>query len=99
MGETIMILSPDRRREQDVERSDLVPPFDFETLLDPFAMLVDHGVDDVDEGLVAVEQAMAAGQNVTLEPALGMVSFEHEILIVQHTSTVCSERISITRPS
>jgi hypothetical protein len=36
-------------------------------------VLVEHRVDDVDEGLVAVEHPVAAGEQVTLEPALAEV--------------------------
>lgn len=32
--------------------------------------LVDHGVDDVDKRLVAVQQAVATTQNVALQPSL-----------------------------
>jgi hypothetical protein len=55
MCEAVVILPPYCRSQEDVERSNLVPPFDLETLFDPLAMLIDHGVDDVDEGLIAVE--------------------------------------------
>ena len=74
MCEAVVILSPDCRCEENIERSNLLPPFDFEALLDPLAMLVDHGVDDVDEGLVAVQETMATGKNVALEPSLYCVS-------------------------
>ena len=36
----------------------------------PFRVLVEHRVDDVDEGFVAGEQAVPAGQQVTLQPTL-----------------------------
>lgn len=52
MGETIVILSPDGGSKKDVEGGDLCTPSDLVTFLDPLTMLVDHGVDDVDEGLV-----------------------------------------------
>ncbi len=45
--------------------------------LQPLRVLVEHRVDDVDERLVAVEQAMAAGEQVALEPALAEVLAEH----------------------
>ena len=41
-----------------------MPPLYLETLLDPLAVLVNHGVDDVNERLVAVEQAVSSGENV-----------------------------------
>jgi hypothetical protein len=36
-------------------------------------MLVEHRIDDVDERLVAVEEAVPAGEEVPLEPALAEV--------------------------
>ena len=45
--------------------------------LEPLRMLVEHGVDDVDERLVAVEEPMAAGEEVPLEPPLALVLGEH----------------------
>src|ERR1700730_10871586 len=40
-------------------------------------MLVEHGIDDVDEGFVAGEQAMAAGQDITFKPAFEGVLAKH----------------------
>jgi hypothetical protein len=40
-------------------------------------VLIDHRVDDVNERFVAVEQAVSAGQQITLEPALALVLREH----------------------
>ena len=45
--------------------------------LQPFGVLVEHRVDDVDEGLVAGEQAVAAGKDVAFEPAFERVLAEH----------------------
>jgi len=56
----VVVLSPDGGCEKDVERRDLLPPLDFETLLDPLAVLVHHAVDDVDERLVAVEETVSS---------------------------------------
>src|SRR5690606_29261208 len=39
----------------------------------PFDVLVDHGVDDVHERLVAGEQPVPAGERVALQPALAEV--------------------------
>ena len=62
--------------------------------LQPFRMLVEHGIDDVDEGLVAGEEAVAAGQQIAFEPALALVLAEHlhhasvgrEMVVVRITS-------------
>src|SRR5579862_4631021 len=40
-------------------------------------MLVEHRIDDVDEGLVAVEQPVASGEQVALEPAFALMLAEH----------------------
>ena len=40
-------------------------------------MLIEHRIDDVDERLVAREQAMAARQQVALQPALAQVLAQH----------------------
>ena len=64
MGEAVVVLTPYGRCEENVERSNLLPPLYLETLLDPLAVLVNHGVDDVNERLVAVEQAVSSGENV-----------------------------------
>ena len=60
-------------REQVVERRDRPPPRDVARHLQPLRVLVEHRVDDVDERLVAVEEAVAAGEQVALEPALAEV--------------------------
>ena len=51
--------------------------------VEPLGVLVEHRVHDVGEGLVGVEEAVAPGEQVALEPAV----------------KVCSESISMTRPS
>ena len=44
--------------------------------LQPLGVLVEHRVDDVDEGLVAGEEAVPAGEQVAFEPALAQVLAE-----------------------
>ena len=60
MGESIVVLSPHSGRKEDVERGHLLSPFNFKALLDPLAVLVHHAVDDMNERLVTVEQAMSS---------------------------------------
>ena len=43
----------------------------------PLGVLIEHRVDDVNEGLVAREEAVATGQQIALEPALALVLAEH----------------------
>ena len=77
MREAVVILAPDVRCQQVVERRDLPAPGNLRCHLQPFGMLVEHRVDDVGEGLVAVEEAVSPGQQVALEPALALVLAEH----------------------
>ena len=77
MAEAVVILSPDVRREQVVERGDRPPPRNVTRHLQPLGVLVEHRVDDVDERLVAGEEAVAAGEQVAFEPALALVLAQH----------------------
>jgi hypothetical protein len=70
MRKPVVILSPNSRSEEDVEGGNLLSPLYFQALLNPLAVLVDHGIDDVDEGLVAVEETVSARQDVAFEPTL-----------------------------
>ena len=63
--------------EQVVQRGDGPPPGDVIAHLQPLGVLVEHRVDDVDERLVAGEEAVPAGQEIALEPALALVLAEH----------------------
>ena len=73
VGETVVVLPPDVRGEQVVERGDWPPPGKPVRHLQPLRVLVEHRVDDVNESLVAVEQAMSPGEQVALQPALAEV--------------------------
>ena len=71
--EAVVVLPPDVRAEQVVERGDRAPPRNLPRHLEPLRVLVEHRVDDVDERLVAVEEPVAAREQVPLEPALAEV--------------------------
>jgi len=47
--------------------------------LQPFGVLVEHRVNDMYEGLIAVEQAVAARQQVALQPSLTLVLAQHRV--------------------
>ena len=70
VAETVVILSPDVAREEIVERRDRLAPFQLARQLQPLGMLVDHRIDDRRERLVATEQAVPPGQQISLQPAL-----------------------------
>ena len=59
VGEAVVVLSPDMTRKEVVQRGDGPPPRDLCADFQPLRVLVEHRVDDVDEGLVAVEQTRA----------------------------------------
>lgn len=92
MRKAVVILSPNNRCQEDVERGDFCTPLHFSALLKPFAVLlpnvshgfkmqvsqysahlVDHGVNDVNEWLIAVQQAVTATKDVAFQPALACV--------------------------
>ena len=73
VAEAVVVLAPDVAGQQVVQARDRTAPRDLVGDLQPLGVLVEHRVDDVDERLVAVEQAVPAGQQVALEPALALV--------------------------
>jgi hypothetical protein len=95
VGEAVMVLLPDVGGEQVVQRGDLPPPRQLRGDLEPLGVLVEHRVDNVDERLVAVEQAVPPGQQVAFQPALALVLAEHG---VQHPPIGCEEFIVLLGP-
>src|SRR5271165_6141263 len=77
MRESVVILAPDMRGEQVVQRGNLPPPRQVRRDLQLLGVLVEHRIDDVDERLVAVEKAVSTGKQVALEPTLALVFAEH----------------------
>ena len=77
MTEAVVILPPDVRRQQIIQRSDGPAPGNLLGFLQPLGVLVEHGVDDVDEGFVAGKESVAAGEQVAFEPALAHVLAEN----------------------
>ena len=77
VGEAVVVLAPHVRGEQVVQRRDRPAPGQPLAGLEPLGVLVEHRVDDVDERLVAGEQAVPAGEQVALQPALAQVLGEH----------------------
>jgi hypothetical protein len=77
MGETVVVLAPDGRGDQEVQRGDARPPGDVLADRQPLGVLVVHAVDDMDEGLVGREKAVSSGQDIALVPALQGVLGEH----------------------
>ena len=61
MAEAVVVLAPDMGAEEVVERGDRPAPRNFIAHLQPLGVLVEHRIDDVDEGFIAGEEAMPAG--------------------------------------
>jgi hypothetical protein len=55
-------------------------------------MLIEHRVDDVDERLVAIHEAVPAGEQVSLQPPLALVFAQHF-----HDLTGASEEFVVFR--
>ena len=73
MAEAIVVLPPDVRREQVVERRNGAAPGKIVRDLEPLGVLVEHRIDDVNEGFVAGKKTVAACEQVTFEPAFALV--------------------------
>ena len=92
--EAVVILPPDVGGQQVVERGDAAPPRQFRTHLQPLGMLGEHRIDDADERLVAVEQPVPAGEQISLQPALALMLAEH----LHHASLGREEYIILDGP-
>ena len=79
MREAVVVLLPDVGGEDIVEGGDIVAPGELIAHLEPLGVLGKHRVDNADEGLVAVKEAVAARQQVTFEEALAEVLGEHGV--------------------
>ena len=77
MAESVVVLTPDVRGKQIIQRRDRTPPGDVSRNFQPFGMLIEHRIHDVDERFVAGEKAMAPGKQITFEPTLAHVLAEH----------------------
>ena len=71
--EPVVILLPDVRGEQIIQRRDFSTPRQFRRDLQPFGVLAEHRVHDADERLIAVEQPVPTGQQITFQPAFALV--------------------------
>ena len=77
-----MILPPDMRRQQIVERGNRTTPWDMAADFQPFRMLVEHGIHHVDKCFIAREKAVTPRQDVPFQPAFALMFRQH----FQHTS-------------
>src|SRR5690348_17784333 len=86
MRKAVVVLPPYMGSQQVIQRCNWPTPLDVTSNLQPLRVLVEHRVDDVDEGFVTRKEAMTAGQQVAFQPALAHVLAEH-----LHDAAVASE--------
>ena len=75
--EAVVVLAPDRRGNQQVERGDRRPPGQPAAALQPLGVLIEHRVNHMDERLVGGEEPMASGEQVAFKPAFERVLRKH----------------------
>src|ERR1700690_3775643 len=75
--ESIVVLAPDMRGQQVIERCDPASPWQLRGYLQPLGMLVEHGVDNMDKRFITVEQPVPARQQIALQPALALMFAQH----------------------
>ena len=68
VAETVVVLAPDGGGHEEVQRGDGGAPGDVQALFQPFRVLVEHRIDDVDKGFIGGEEAVASAEDVALEP-------------------------------
>ena len=90
MAEAIVVLPPDVRGEQVVQRGDRLAPRDMPSRLQPLRVLIEHRVYEVNERLIAGEEAVSAGEQIALQPAL-------TLMLTQHLDDPSVERESVIR--
>src|SRR4029078_126613 len=101
MAESVVVLPPHMRAQQIVERGDRSPPGNLVANLQPFRVLMEYGIDDVDERLVAGKEPVPARQEIAFQPTLTLVLTEHfhhpairrQVILVwktlRHPSAIC----------
>ena len=77
MAEAVVVLPPHVRGQQIIQGCDPTPPFDVPRHLQPLGVLIEHGINNVDESFVTRKQAVPPGQQITLEPSLAHVFAKH----------------------
>src|SRR6516225_3608562 len=77
VAKAVVVLSPDVARQEIVERADGPPTGNMTANLQPFGVLVEHRIDNVNERLVTREEAVPASQVIAFEPTLALMLAEH----------------------
>jgi len=91
--ESVVILSPYVGCQQVVQRGDGPAPGNLSADLQPFGVLIEHRIHNVDKGLVAGEKTVAASEKIALKPSLTGVL---RISITRPPGGRCSSVLSVT---
>src|SRR5215472_5107160 len=70
VGESVVVLTPDMGGKQIVEGGNRAPPLDMARDLQPFCMLVEHGIHNMDKGFITGEKSVPAGKKIAFEQPL-----------------------------
>ena len=77
MRKAVVVLAPDGGGDQQIQRGDLLAPGQLVADRQPLGVLVEHGVDHVNERFVGGEEAVPAGEQIAFEHAFHGVLAEH----------------------
>src|SRR4029077_3422211 len=77
MGETVMVLPPYVRAQKIVQRRDRAAPRNAVTYSESLRVLVEHRVDNVDEGFIATKKSMAPSEQIAFQPTLALMLAEY----------------------
>jgi hypothetical protein len=77
--EAVVILPPDMRGQQIIQRGDLAPPRQLRGDLQPLRVLIEHRIDNVDERLITIEESMPPGEQVAFKPPLALMLAQHRV--------------------
>ena len=69
MRKAIMILLPDMRRQNNIERRNLFTPRQLIAHLEPLRMLRSHRINDARKRLIGIEETVTPRQQIALEPS------------------------------
>src|SRR5207244_9972439 len=73
VAKAVVILPPDVGGEKIVKRRNRPAPVNVVTHFEPFGVLIEHRVNDMNECFITRKKAVAPGQKITLQPALTLM--------------------------
>ena len=91
MCKSVMILLPYVGCQDEVKGSDRLSPGKLIADLQPFCMLSCHGINDTDKCLIACEETMTSGKQITFQPSLTHMLTKHTV----HNTSISGQTIII----